>query len=87
MAAYAAPLGDWSPFSDPSLKELSVARPGWETMGLPEQDDTPPCSLKQRRGREGEGPALRPAASSSELEGGFGTLKLRGQAEEPPELG
>lgn len=35
------PLGDPSPFSDPSLEELGVARPGRETMGLPEQDDTP----------------------------------------------
>lgn len=35
------PLGDLSPFSDPSLEELGVARPERETMGLPEQDDTP----------------------------------------------
>lgn len=52
--AYPAPLGDPSPFSDPSVEELGVARPGRETMGLPEQDDNPPpaTTLEQRRGRE-----------------------------------
>lgn len=34
-------LGDPSLFSDLSLEELRTARPEWETMGLPEQDDAP----------------------------------------------
>lgn len=78
-----APLGDLSPFSDPSLKELGVARPGWETMGLPEQDDTPSRHNSGAAAWEGRcrGPpwgllvhhsALSPI-STPELERTFGT--------------
>lgn len=81
--ACAAPLGDLSLFSDPSLEELGVARPERETMGLPEQDDTPSRHNSGAAAWEGRwrGPSWGPWIRSSacpphphpEPEGTFGS--------------